>query len=210
MMPRIACSSCRPVRLPSQLSFNWLRRGRFGNTRAAENLAAFRHRDSLGVKDSLESETDTPFANSGTVANINDGDLTTRVDTYNGGGLQTVSYVGIIWDTPLATPIKHLDLTLALFGNGGWFGVNQTGPGSGGLKDEHLVEPRVEVTIDGFVWTPVASTSDYYLALRGHAIGAPNSATAHFTLAQPAQNITGIRLIGTEGGNSQRRVSWRV
>ncbi len=170
-----------------------------GTARAADNLA-LSGSGILGVKDSLDSDIDSPFANSGTTANINDGDLTTRVDTYNGGGLQTVSYVGILWDNPVTTPIKHLDLTLALFGNGGWFGVNQTGPSSGGLKDEHLVEPRVEITTDGFVWTPVASTSDYYLALRGHAIGAPNSATARFTLAQPAQNIVGIRLAGTEGG----------
>src|SRR5262245_39051884 len=121
----------------------------FGTARAAENLA-LSGTGILGVKDSLESEIDNSYANSGTVANINDGDLTTRVDTYNGGGLQTVSYVGILWDNPITTAIKHLDLTLALFGNGGWFGVNQTGPSTGGLKDEHLVEPRVEISVDGF------------------------------------------------------------
>jgi hypothetical protein len=169
----------------------------------AENLA-LSGTGLLGLKDSLGSgpETERPFYNSGSLSFINDGNLTTRVDTYNGNGTQTVSYVGIYWDQPLATPVVHLDLTLALFGNGGWFGANEIGPSAGAtLTDEHLVQPRVEVTRDGGVtWETVASSSDYYLALRGSPIGAPNSATARFTLAAAASDLNGIRIIGTEGG----------
>src|SRR5688572_2748473 len=170
---------------------------------AAENVA-LSGVGLLGLKGSLDSgpETETPFANSGSPSFINDGNLTTRVDTYNGNGTQTVSYVGISWENPLATPVVHLDLTLALFGNGGWFGVNEIGPSAGGtLTDEHLVQPRVEVTRDGgATWETVASSSDYYLRLRGSPIGAPNSVTARFTLAEPVSGLNGIRIIGTEGG----------
>ncbi len=155
----------------------------------------------LGLKEALDSGAEFEFYNSGTGANINDGNLTTRVDTYNGNGQPKVSFVGIRWEQPIG-PVLHLDLTLALFGNGGWFGVNEIGPAPGGvLTDEHLVQPRVEVTADGgATWTIVDSSSDYYLALRGSPIGAPNAATARFTLAQATQDINGIRIIGTEGG----------
>jgi hypothetical protein len=170
---------------------------------AAENLA-LSGSGALGLKPSLDSGpgTETPFYNAGSLLYINDGDPNTRVDTYNGGGTQTVSYVGIHWEQPLETPVVHLDLTLALFGNGGWFGVNEIGPSPGGLlTDEHLVEPRIEVTRDGgATWETVAASSDYYLALRGSPIGAPNRVTARFTLAEAAAGLNGIRIIGTEGG----------
>jgi hypothetical protein len=63
---------------------------------AQENLA-LSDTALLGLKDSLDSgpETEIGFSNSGTPQNINDGDLTTRVDTYNGGGPQKVSFAGI-------------------------------------------------------------------------------------------------------------------
>ena len=162
----------------------------------------------LGLKASLESGEESAFANSGSTENINDGDLSTRVDTYNGGGAQTVSFVGILWDQPVSLPVVHLDLTLALFSNGGWFGVNNIDPSPGGaLTDAYLIEPRLEVTRDnGQTWVPAAAGSDYYAALRGIGIGGganpnPNTATVRFTLNQPATNINGIRLIGTEGGS---------
>src|SRR5437868_12790641 len=86
----------------------------------------------LGRKESLDAgaETEIPVFNSGTAENINDGNLATRVDTYGAAG--TVSFVGILWDQPLDKSVVYLDLTLALFSNGGWFGVNDIGPVPGG------------------------------------------------------------------------------
>jgi Bacterial Ig domain/Bacterial TSP3 repeat len=163
----------------------------------------------LGTKVALDTGAETPVFNSGTAANINDGLLTTRVDNYNGASLDTVSFVGILWANPVPDPIVSLKLTLATFGDGGWFGVNNLGPGAGGaLTDTYLAEPRVEVTSDGgATWVTAASTSDYLTALEGHLVGGggqpnPTSATATFTLGTPADGINGIRIIGTEGGTA--------
>jgi hypothetical protein len=105
-------------------------------------------------------------------------------------------------------PIVDLELTLALFSNGGWFGVNGTDPGPGGeLTDEYLTEPRVEITSDGGeTWQLVDATSDYMNVLTGHRIGGggqpnPNPAKVKFTLAQPVKDINGIRIIGSDGGS---------
>lgn len=165
----------------------------------------------MGTKAALDSgpETEVTLFHAGVAGNINDGDLHTSVDTYNGDGSSTVSFVGVVWDSPLTVPIARLELTLATFLDGGWFGVNGRGPAAGGfLTAADLVEPTVEVTEDnGATWTPVAATSDYLKAVTGHGIGGggnpnPSGVTATFTLTTPAAGITGIRLIGTDGGTA--------
>src|SRR6266545_183848 len=164
----------------------------------------------MGTKGTLDSASpETAVFNAGLAGNINDGVLTTRVDTYNGDNADTVSFVGVLWAQPITNPIVTLDLTLATFLDGGWFGVNGVGPGPGAaLTAAHVVEPTVQVTTDGGVsWTDAAHTSDYQTALTGHRIGGgsvpnPSSVTATFTLAQPAVGINGIRIIGTEGGSA--------
>jgi hypothetical protein len=127
----------------------------------------------LGGKDSLDGGPDTehPYANSGSAANVNDGNLVSRVDTYGPG--YPVSYVGVVWSKPISKPVSMLDLTLALFSNGGWFGANSIDPGAGGkLTAEHLVEPQIEVSNDGgATWTVVPHTSDYLATLTGQGIG---------------------------------------
>ncbi len=164
----------------------------------------------MGVKDSLESgpETEQEYSQAGGPENINDGNPTTRVDTYNGDTPTHVSYVGIHWDAPLTNKVKTLKLNLATFLDGGWFGPNGSGPGAGGaLRTNDLTEPRVEISTDGTIWGPVAFTSDYVSKLTGHRIGGgtvpnPSSAIATFTLAQETNGIMGIRIIGTEGGQA--------
>jgi hypothetical protein len=163
----------------------------------------------LGTKLAVDGTPGTLYANAGGFANINDGNLTTRVDTYNGASAGTVSFVGITWPALLAYPVVSLQLNLATFFDGGWFGVNGTGPGAGGaLSASDLVEPEVQITTDGGAsWTPVAATSDYLTALNGHllpdiAFGPPTLATATFQLTTPQTNINGIRLVGTEGGTA--------
>jgi hypothetical protein len=162
----------------------------------------------LGTKDAVDSGTETPVLNAGTASAINDGDLTTHVDTWNNGGTSTASYVGILWSQPLTNPITSLELNLATFFDGGWFGVNGVSPGAGSVLTaaDDLVEPVVQVTSDGGAnWTTVADTSDYTNALDGHplpavAFGPPTLAKATFTLTTPHTGINGIRIIGTEGG----------
>ncbi len=163
----------------------------------------------LGVKEPGDAGIETPYANSGVFANINDGDLLTRVDTYGGGAAPTASYVGILWTQPITAPIARLKLSLAVFFDGGWFGANNVGPGSGGvLSPNYLTEPGVQITTDhGATWTTVPHTSDYLTALNGHPLpavdfGPPTTAQATFLLTEPQANIDGIRLLGSEGGTA--------
>ncbi|MCW5556772.1 MAG: hypothetical protein KIT22_02855, partial [Verrucomicrobiae bacterium] len=164
----------------------------------------------LGTREDLESGEDVPWANAGGVGAINDFDPLTRVDTYNGSNPGIYSYVGVQWSTPQTNPIVRLELTLAIFFDGGWFGVGGVGPGTGGhlSAQEDLVEPVVQVkTAGATTWTTIDHTSDYLTALDGHGLpavdfGAPTTVTATFTLTSPPSNIDAIRIVGTEGGTA--------
>jgi hypothetical protein len=120
-----------------------------------------------------------------------------------------------VWtNRPLATNqrVSLLELTFALFFDGGWFGVNNIGPGAGGVlsSNTHLIEPLTQVTTNGgFNWITVPHTSTYLSALHGvHIAGgsypSPQSATARFTLTPPVVGINGIRFFGSEGGTGSR------
>lgn len=156
-----------------------------------------------------DAGVDMEIANAGTPANINDGIPTTRVDTWNNQGTDKQSYVGIIWTEALTNLVLRLELRLATFGDGGWFGPNNRGPGEGRpLTSTHLTAPSVQVSFDsGLTWSNVAGVSDYLTALNGHAIGGgtninPSFATARFVLDPPITGISGIRLLGSEGGTA--------
>lgn len=179
------------------------------------NNVALLGRGILGVRESIETGSDNEFYHAGDAAVINDGNLTTRVDTWNGNWPDyanfTASYVGIVWDAPLGHKVESLDLTLATFYDGGWFGVNATGPTAGGaLTANYLVEPQVQVSNDGGItWTTIGHTSNYMQKLDGHRVGGggmpnPTSVTATFTLDQPVSGISAIRIIGSEGGAASR------
>jgi hypothetical protein len=162
----------------------------------------------MGTNDGTNTGTlGTPYNQAGAVTNINDGNLTTRSDTF--GRADPLAYVGIIWSAPRVPAITRLELTMATFFDGGWFGPNNSGPGAGGiLTPAYLTEPDVQISTDGGgTWTTVPHTSDYLTVFNGHGIGGggnpnPSSKTAVFTLSTPAQNITGVRLIGSEGGTA--------
>lgn len=163
----------------------------------------------MGTKATLDSEDETELYHSGVAASINDGNLSTSVDTYNGDEPGNVSFVGIRWDTQLTKPVVRLELTLATFYDGGWFGVNGTGPGAGArLTPAHLAEPRVEVqTSSSMTWTTVPHTSDYLATLDGHSVGGglnpnPSKVTTVFSLNEPINDLVAIRLIGTDGGTA--------
>ena len=97
---------------------------------------------------------------------------------------------------------------IAAFFDGGWFGPNGSGPGATGTLDAgHLIEPIIQITLDGGgTWTAVPHTSNYTTALSGVvlpvAFGPPTLATATFNLSTLQTGITGIRVIGSEGGTA--------
>jgi hypothetical protein len=161
----------------------------------------------LGTED-VPGGIDTPVANNGFVTFVNDDVLSTHVDTWNNASADTSSYVGILWVDPVTNPVTRLQLTLCTFFDGGWFGVNNSGPGAGGVLSSNtdLIAPSVQVSTDaGVSWTNVPFVSDYLSALDGHALpavafGEPTSATATFRLTPPLTNFNGIRLVGSEGG----------
>jgi hypothetical protein len=161
----------------------------------------------LGTED-VPGGIDTPVANNGFVTFVNDDELSSHVDTWNNASADRSSYVGIIWDSPVTNPVTRLQLTLCTFFDGGWFGVNNTGPGAGGILSSNtdLITPSVQISTDaGVSWTNVSFISDYLSALDGHALpavafGEPTVATATFRLIPPQTNINGIRLAGSEGG----------
>jgi len=146
--------------------------------------------------------------NNGTAANINDGNLTTRVDTFFSGNSDTYSFVGIRWPFLRADSVKTLTFTIACFSDGGWFGPPGATPGPGNPLSSalHLVEPRVQVTTDGgATWTEAGMISGYLTELDGHPIGGgaiadPNPRSFTVSLATPASGINGVRLIGPNGG----------
>src|SRR5690606_13909219 len=153
----------------------------------------------IGTRGSVDGGTDVPHANSGSAQAINDFNLETRVDTF-GGNPGVVSYVGLIWDEALTNEIVRLELSMAIFFDGGWFGPNSVGPGAGAVlnSNEFLIEPVVQVTQDkGTNWQTVAHTSDYLDAFDGHplpaaAFGDPTRATATFQFAETQTGINGV------------------
>ncbi len=166
-------------------------------------------RDGTGILGTRNEFGDTPLFHGGVGASINDANLSTRVDTWNGGYSDSQSYVGITWAAPQPNPVLRLELTLATFGDGGWFGPNNKSPVAGGaLNPTYLTEPTVQVTTDGGgTWSPAPHISDYLTVMNGHRIGGggvpnPSTATATFILDPPVANINGIRIIGSEGGTA--------
>ncbi len=110
-------------------------------------------------------------------------------------------------DDPDHLPVQTSAVTFATFTDGGWFGLSGFNPGPGSfLLDTDLIEPTIQATDDhGQTWMDVGHTSNYFTALDGHGIGGggnpnPTSVTAVFELTTPPSRITGLRIIGENGG----------
>jgi hypothetical protein len=158
----------------------------------------------LGVATNVDS-SGTFIFNAGSAANITDGVTNSRVDSFSALAA-TNSFVGLLWSKPI-TNLSRLEFYICTFFDGGWFGVNGIGPGSGGrLGPTYLLEPIVQVSTNGGTnWVTVPATSDYLTALDNHPLpavdfGTPTLALVNFQLTTPATNINGIRIIGSEGG----------
>ncbi|RKY05753.1 MAG: hypothetical protein DRP56_08645, partial [Planctomycetota bacterium] len=153
----------------------------------------------------------TDKAHAGAASNVNDNNLTTRSDTHSEGSATDggFDWVGVIFGSP-QSHINQINVTLATFGDGGWWGPNNSGPGVGNnLTAIYLTAPKVQVTTDGgTTWTDITGiTDDYVSQLTGHGVGGganPNPSTAPIaTFSFASQNnINGIRLFGTGGGTS--------
>jgi hypothetical protein len=163
----------------------------------------------MGVSPTIGAALGTPFhqAGTGNPVNLNDDDLISRVDNYNGATVVGNSYLGYTWPAPQT--VKSMSITFATFLDGGWFGPNNSGPGGGQpLGAAHLAEPTAQVSFDGGVtWEDAPHTSDYMTVMLGHLIGGgavanPSSRTATFTLNTEARGVTGFRIIGSEGGTA--------
>src|SRR6185503_5878185 len=61
----------------------------------------------LGTED-VPGGIDTPVANNGLITFVNDDELASHVDTFNGDSTDRSSYVGITWASPVTNPITRL------------------------------------------------------------------------------------------------------
>jgi len=126
----------------------------------ADNIAPFGS-GILGVNDAVDGDSGTLHFNAGTLAAIVDGDLNTHVDNWWGNGTtdlgQSVSFVGVLWPSIRYEDFSAITLTLATFGDGGWFGVpGAPAPAGGALAVTNLIDPVVQITTNREVtWTTI-------------------------------------------------------
>jgi hypothetical protein len=137
---------------------------------------------------------------------INDGNINTHVDDfYDHAPSGNQEYVGVIFSKP-QNNVGSLNLNMAVFTDGGWFGPSGTTPGTGNpLAAADLTAPAVQITTDGVNWTTVGSTSNYVSTMTGVLVGVPNpnistASTSTFTLNTVENDVLGVRLLGTGGG----------
>jgi formylglycine-generating enzyme required for sulfatase activity len=158
----------------------------------------------LGSNDSTIADAGFSHVNAGVLANIRDGNLTTRVDSYQTGQAARVyGLVGIFWPSARTEVVKSLSLTMATFQDGGWFGIQDSPLSGQALTAGMLVAPVVQVSVDLLTWTTVPATMNYATVANGHAIGSssgPTSFTFNITLPIWQTGMRGIRVLGQSGG----------
>lgn len=158
----------------------------------------------IGVTDGIVTTDVANFIHPGSSlgtdpAGLFDGSDATGLDTFNtagtGGVGQTHSFVGA---TFAATTIDQVVFRNAIFVDGGWFGTNTDANNTTGL-----IAPTLQVQTAPDTWITVATINDYVAEVT--AIGDVSTGvqvvetTFDFT---DQVNVTGVRLIGLEGGNA--------
>jgi hypothetical protein len=135
----------------------------------------------LGYQGAIDGSPGTLFFHAGQAAFINDGDLDTHVDNWSEGADQGqgVSFVGVVWPSLRYEQITTLNLTMAAFWDGGWFGINGQGPVAGGaLTADQLSEPVIQVSTNGgTTWVEVPHTRNYVTQLNGNTVGGGDNRT---------------------------------
>ena len=161
------------------------------------------------------SQFGTAYDHAGGTSNLVDGttgspNLGSHDDTFVDNGndkfttvagtqhLDDSSYVGFTFANPPTQAVTALTVNFFLFGDGGWFGQNNTGGSSPLLPS--LLEPTLQVTLNGSTWTTVSHVSDYLAVVGVDNPGSGATGTVTFTLAAPASGIEGIRVTGIDGG----------
>lgn len=148
----------------------------------------------------------TPYDHAGSSTFLNDGVINGGAgdDTFP-AGFGANGYVGATFTLSPATQVNSIVFYGRNFGDGGWFGQDNTGAsGPGGtLAASNLIAPAVQYTTDGgATWiTDASETNDYVTQFTGASIGggAPTN-PATFTLTAPLTGVDGVRLIGEMGG----------
>lgn len=163
----------------------------------------------LGYSAADDGTLGTEYEHAGSVANVNDGNLATRTDTWGGAASDVpYDYVGVTWPEPIADEVETVRLTMATFFDGGWFGSGGAGSGRALTADDVLPVPKIQFTSGGTWFDLPGVVTDYAATMEGHNIGGgafPNPSTAptvEFTLASPLSGIDGIRVFGEGGGNA--------
>jgi hypothetical protein len=163
----------------------------------------------IGLHTSIDPTFGIAFEHAGFAGNVNDLNFNSSVDTFNGGGTERFSFAGVLFTPPRTDTVTGLTLHVAAFFDGGWFGPNFSGPGaSGQLTPAYLTEPTVQVTFDsGGTWVNVPASSNYVSALNGTMLPVAFGPATHanpavFNLTAAQTGISGIRLIGSEGGTA--------
>ena len=146
---------------------------------------------------------------------LTDGNLGTVSNTWLSSGDDGLedNYVGATGITITAGfEVTSIELTMAAFTDGGWFGTPGVTFGAGNpINPANLIAPGVQVSSDGgTTWSAIASTTDYLTVMNGHELGGgpnpnpnpvPNVAsTVTFDFAGQT-GIDAIRLVGKSGGN---------
>jgi hypothetical protein len=149
---------------------------------------------------------------------LNDGQTTAGGDRADDFGQPNPAdgQVGIVFATPVTVNVGSVTFYDASYFDGGWFGVNEKGPtgvddsNPGYLSAAALIAPTLQVTYSAnptsgaAVWTDVSDTNNYVSAMTDSGTGAPYSTpvstASTFKLSTPVTDITGIRLIGENGG----------
>lgn len=193
----IACLALVLIMAPTSSTFSQVR----------ENLA-LSGRPILGYSEFDNGSLGTEYSHVGAVSNVNDGDPTTRSDTW-GGRMSDVpfDFVGVVWPEPITENITSVQLTMATFVDGGWFGSGRAGAGRALMTPDLSPQPRLQATVDGESWFDLLNySSNYAEVMNGHNVGGnglPNpttSPTVEFSLA--LSDILGLRAFGEGGGNA--------
>lgn len=162
----------------------------------------------MGQKTKIDGLPGATYFHAGKLNAINDGDVNTRVDTWNQNNTSDdISYVGLKFTLKANQKITKATLRMATFYDGGWFGSSSPGEGNA-LQRKDLKAPFIQVTSDGKNWKNAIVSTDYTSQLTGHKIGNRKflnptvSPLITFTFDKPMASIKGLRIIGQEGGRA--------
>lgn len=160
----------------------------------------------IGVNTTDNGSLGTILHHAGTPSNINDGDFTTKVNTWNANkdeNGQYYDYVGVKW-TSLVDDVAAITLHHATYADGGWFDYPNINSSLIEL-DTISIEPRVQYTTDnGITWQEVTnSTNNYSNAINNNTIPSNSGGFIQGAVTfefDPVDDINGIRIFGDGAG----------